>query len=562
MIRAGDSLPDGGATEVDVAIVGAGAVGIAIATRLAGRVPRVALIEAGGVKSKFHQNLDYFKASHVADARHAPTELYRRRMLGGTTSVWGGRCIPFDPEDFAPACARSGWPIAFADVDAYVADALEFLDAGAPEFSVAAALPTHAVRLDRSRDDLVIDRIERFSKPTNVWRKWGTALARCRGMTVIHGAACTNILSNTDGTRAIGLDLKTASHRTHRIVAPTIVLACGGLETPRLLLASRGSRRRGLGNEHDLVGRFFMTHLFGSAGVLRFAAAETARAFDYGLTPDGVYGRRLILLSPAARRRHRICNIVFRPTIVPIGDPSHKDPILSAMFLAKRFIIPEYTRRLGAQADGARRSRTWRGHAANIFFGLPELAAFCAYWTGRRVLATRKLPSVVVRRPDNTYPLEFNAEHMPRTASRVLLSCRETDPLGIPRLVVQWRVHGSEINSICRGYRILAAAVAGSGLGTVHLGSDLEGIVQRTLVAQVGHHIGTARMGADPRSGVVDPNAEVWDTRGLFVSGSAIFPTSGAANPTLTAVALAFRLAEYLVHRYAAASAPIGPGPT
>src|SRR5262245_16960179 len=142
MIRAGDSLSEGGATEVEVAIVGAGAVGVAIAMRLAGRVGRVVLIEAGGAEFKHGQTLKFFKAAQITDARHPPTELYRRRMLGGTTSVWGGRCIPLDLEDFTPAPERSGWPIAFAEVDAHFSDALEFFEAGRPEFSVASSVAT------------------------------------------------------------------------------------------------------------------------------------------------------------------------------------------------------------------------------------------------------------------------------------------------------------------------------------------------------------------------------------------------------------------------------------
>ena len=127
MICAGDSLSDGGTTAVQVAIVGAGAIGIALAVRLAGRVGRIALIEAGDMQFKPAQDLKFFQAAQVDDTRHAPTELNRRRMLGGTTSVWGGRCIPLDPEDFAPACGRPGWPIAFAEFDAHVPHALEFL---------------------------------------------------------------------------------------------------------------------------------------------------------------------------------------------------------------------------------------------------------------------------------------------------------------------------------------------------------------------------------------------------------------------------------------------------
>jgi choline dehydrogenase-like flavoprotein len=121
MIRSGETLTDGGTTQAEVAIVAAGPVAVAI--RLAGRAGRIVLIEARGTQFKPIDNLDYFRAERVDDTRHGPTEHNRRRMLGGTSSVWGGRCIPFDPEDFAPTPERPGWPIAYAEFEAYVADA-------------------------------------------------------------------------------------------------------------------------------------------------------------------------------------------------------------------------------------------------------------------------------------------------------------------------------------------------------------------------------------------------------------------------------------------------------
>jgi len=473
-------------------------------------------------------------------------------MLGGTTSVWGGRCILLDPEDFAPTADRPGWPIAFAEVDAYLRDALDFMDAGPPEFSAVAALPDPPVAPDSSPNDLVLDRIERYSKPTDVWKKWRHKLADSADVTLIHEAACTAILANPEGTRVAALELRTASQRRHKIESQTIVLACGGLETPRLLLASRTARSCGLGNERDLVGRFYMTHLVSSAenvGALRFTGAETARAFDFNKTVDGVYGRRMILLSPEARRRERLPNIVFRPSRPPIDDASHRDSVLSAMFLVRSLLIPpEYARSLAAKLESLPSFQVWRDHGGNIISGIPGLIGFGRKWLARRVLASRKLPSVFLYRKDGRYPLEFNAEQMPNPDSRVSLG-NDVDPLGMPRLVVQWRFTHTELGAICQAFRVLASAVAKSGLGEVLLDPELPDSVRHAIVPQGGHHIGTARMGADAANGVVDSNCELWEPRGLFVAGSAVFPTSGFANPTLTAVALAFRLAEHLAHR-------------
>jgi choline dehydrogenase-like flavoprotein len=436
-------------------------------------------------------------------------------------------------------------------MEAHIAEALKFLDAGEPEFSAASAFPNHPISPKLTASDIVIDRIERYSKPTNLWRKWRATLARYRDVLVIHGATCTSVVTNADGTRAIGLKLRTDLNRLLEVRASMIVLACGGLETPRLLLASRENRTCGLGNEHDLVGRFYMTHLVSDArnvGSLHFTAPETALTFGYDMTSDGVYGRRMILLSPTARERHDVGNIVFRPSRPPIDDVSHGDPVLSAIFLAKSLVIPqEYHRSLIAKA-GTPQSLAWRAHLANTATGLPRLCKFSVDWLTRRVLATRKLPSIFLYRRDGVYPIEFNAEHMPNRESRVLLGT-ETDPFGVPRLIVQWQMRDTELAWICEAYRVLEAAVGKSGLGVVKLDPDLPRRVAETLVPQGGHHIGTVRMGADPQTGVVDQNGQLWGTQGLFVTGAAIFPTSGFANPTLTAVALAFRLADHLIQR-------------
>jgi choline dehydrogenase-like flavoprotein len=552
MICAGESLADGGTTQADIAIVGGGPVGLALAVRLAGRVSRVILVEAGTTKFIAGDNLSFFKAEHVDDERHAPAELYRRRMLGGTTSVWGGRCIPFDPEDFAATPDRLGWPISFDDFNAYVPRALEFLDSGAPEFSASVALPGQAIPVNTTANDLNLDRIERYSKPTNAWQKWGATLTRSNDVTIVKGATCTNVLTNAEGTRVNGLELKTVSNRSHTVVASTIVLACGGLETPRLLLGSRKGLACGLGNERGLVGRFYMSHLVSSAlnaGVLSFASAKTARAFDFAKTVDRVYGRRMILLSPEARQRERLPNIVFRPGRPPMDDATQRDAVLSAMYLVRNLLIPpEYARSMASRLGSLPASQTWRDHGRNIFSGIPELTRFSADWLVRRVLATRKLPSVFFYRKDGRYPLEFNAEQMPNPDSRVTLGS-ETDSFGMPRLKIHWRYFESELDSICRAYRVLALAAVKSGLGEVTFGADLRDSVQRALVPQGGHHIGTVRMGTDASTGVVNSDGEVWGTHGLFVAGTSILPTSGFANPTLTAVALAFRLAEHIVRR-------------
>jgi choline dehydrogenase-like flavoprotein len=372
---------------------------------------------------------------------------------------------------------------------------------------------------------------------------------------VLHGATCTNIVTTPNGNEVVGVEINTPTNGTRKVRARDVVLACGGLETPRLLLASRNHRSCGIGNEHDIVGRYFMTHISGISGLIRFASTAIDREFDYKVAPDGTYVRRLILLSPEAMRRAVVGNIVFRPDIHPIADASHGDSILSAIFLAKRFIIPEYARRLVAVSARDARMSSWRSHGMNVANGLPRLAFFGFDWVRRRILPSRKLPSVFLRRPDTTYPLSFVAEQLPISDSRVLLGA-QTDPYGVPRLVVQWRTCEADMDTVLRGYHVLASAARRSGLGEVSLGPQSRDAVEQIMGPAGGHHIGTVRMGSDPNSSVVDGNCEVWTTKRLFVAGCSVLPSSGYMSPTLTAVALGLRLADDIL-RAANARKPV-----
>ena len=209
--------------------------------------------------------------------------LAMRRPNSTADGCWEGQhrygegvASPSTGRTLDPIRDRPGWPIEFSEVDAYVPDALEFLDAGKPDFSAATALPDHPVPLDRPLNDLDLDRIERYSKPTDVWRKWRNHLTQFQRRDGLQEATCRGVLTNAEGTCVAALEVRTPSHRRHKIVSETIVLACGGFETPRLLLASRATRSHGLGNERDLVGRFYMTHLVSSAenvGVLRLGSS-------------------------------------------------------------------------------------------------------------------------------------------------------------------------------------------------------------------------------------------------------------------------------------------------
>ena len=183
-----------------------------------------------------------------------------------------------------------------------------------------------------------------------------------------------------------------------------------------------------------------------------------------------------------------------------------------------------------------------------------DTTAFLAHWVTRRTLAQRKFPSVILRNRTNRFSLEMHGEQIPRADSRITLGS-QIDALGMPQLRVDWRYSAGDIESIRGTLDLMVTEFERSGVARLDYDREtLEEDLMR-FGAYGGHHIGTTRMGTDPRSSVVDANCRVHSVRNLFIAGSAVFPTSSQANPTLTLIALSLRLGRHLAQRLAPAPA-------
>jgi choline dehydrogenase-like flavoprotein len=191
-------------------------------------------------------------------------------------------------------------------------------------------------------------------------------------------------------------------------------------------------------------------------------------------------------------------------------------------------------------------------HLRNVLADPLDTAAFLAHWVTRRTLAQRKFPSVILRNRSNRFSLEVHGEQAPRADSRVTLTDK-VDALGMPQLRIDWRYGADDIASVDRTLALVASELERTGAGRLEVDRDtLEEDLLR-FGAYGGHHIGTARMGTDPRTSVVDADCRVHSVRDLYVAGSAAFPTSSQANPTLTLIALSLRLGKHLGERLAPA---------
>jgi choline dehydrogenase-like flavoprotein len=546
MIIDARDLPDGATLTADVCIVGAGAAGITLALELAKDSIDVLVLESGGLRpEKATQEL---YSGTVADERlHSPPDTYRQRRFGGTTTIWGGRCMPLDPIDFERRdyMPNSGWPVDLSALMPYYPEANRLCEAGEFSYSAAAAFhrPLRPMIEGFESPLFTTDSLERFSCPTDFGARYGRRLRAAPRVRVVLHANVTRIQLDAAGLRVESLAVRTLEGKNLKATAKQVVLAAGGLEVARLLLASRDVQPGGIGNGRDVVGRYYMCHLAGTIGALAVDKPLGSVWNGYDVSDEGVYCRRRIALSPDAQREHRLGNFIARLHHPRITDPEHRNAILSLLFLAK-FVIPyEYGKRLHGGEPAT--LRMWLQHVRNVAIGPFDAAGFAWHMLKDRRLAERKFPSIIIKPKANLFSLDFHAEQQPTPESRVELM-QDVDALGVPKLRVDWRYTPVDVDTVSRSIALLAREIERTGAGVfTYDPADIEFEMTR-YGAYGGHHIGTARMGTDPAHSVVDPDCRVHGVSNLSIASCAVFPTSSQANPTLTVVALALRLAARL----------------
>jgi choline dehydrogenase-like flavoprotein len=524
-----------------VCIIGAGAAGISLACELDGCGFDVLLIEAGGLASRVG---DFYEGSSTHP--HPDPTQFRRVGFGGTTAVWGGRCVPFDPIDFERRdyIANAGWPIGYEEVSRFYPGAMEYCDAGRLDFLARTSLPGAGPLMPGFVGDETVDadHIERYSLPTDFGRRYRDRLHKSKNVTVMLGLRCFRLDRAAGEDRIESAEFIGQSGSLLSIRADVFVLATGGIEVPRLLLAS-DLTGTGFGNLSDCLGRFYMCHFEGTCA--RIVPQNKPVAFRFERTTDGVYCRRQIRFTPTAQRTHHLRNTVFRLHFPSYADASHGSSVMSAIYLAKSVLVPEYRAILQQHTDVT--GSPPLQHIVNVLRGLPALAGFAGDWLFRMRLAKRKLPYTLVPNADGSYPLEFNVEQTPDASNRITLR-EDRDRHGVPRVHIAWRIGDQDAQAALRAFQLLRASLEHSGAGRLLFDDNqLAGQIARSI--PLGHHIGTARMAASSSTGVVDGKCAVFGLPNLYVASSAVFPTCSHANPTLTIVALAMRLAQHLRSR-------------
>jgi choline dehydrogenase-like flavoprotein len=572
-----ENLADLGAASVldtDIAIVGGGPAGLTIAREFIGTSTRVLVLESGLLEeAPEHAALNSLESDgepRTAAQRQKRVAFHgqstavwsdtaqpygvRCRALGGSSHAWAGKSAAFDAVDFAQRSwvPHSSWPISRESLDSYLDRAADVLNLGPNVYDgrlwdlMGVAPPSPPFDADglrpffwqfaRSRLDHLD--IMRFGREFVTFK--------ADNIRVLLNATVRQIRISEDGSRFEGLEITTIDGVRSRVTAKVAVIAAGGIENPRLLLASNAVHSRGIGNAHDLVGRFLMDHP--SARVGYFEARDVKPIIDrfgfYGLRHGGrthMYSHGLAL-TPAVQEREGLLN----SALFFMAERSPDDPWDAIKRLVKRNSTQPLHDAISAVS-----------HVGLLAKGI-----------GMKLLASDATPgflkdlivNTAIRYSPNLVAKEFQSrglphklmgvsieaitEQRPNPDSRITLS-EKRDALGVPLAKANWRINDEERRTIVRLARLAKETFVRAGLPAPQLEPWVaEGRPNDAVIIDMAHMIGTTRMSDSPTSGVVDRDCQVHGVQGLYVAGSSTFPTSGHANPTLMILSLAIRLAD------------------
>ncbi|CAG2159695.1 FAD-dependent oxidoreductase [Cupriavidus numazuensis] len=520
-----------------VCIIGAGVAGITLALELQRAGIATCLLESGGFKPD-DETRDLYRGENVG-LPYTFADGSRSRYLGGSSNCWGGWCRPLDPwdlerRDWVP---NSGWPFGLDTLTPYYQRTHDVLKLGPDNFDPAwweAAIGRADVRRLPLTGGKIRDTISQFSPPARFGKLYREALSQAHRVRVYLYANVVSIDTNPDATAVTQVSVRTLNGRSMKVAAQVFVLAAGGIENARLLLASSHTQSVGLGNGNDLVGRYFMDHPRLMSGDVRFRP-QWARnklydiKYHYQNAAVSAHGQHIssqFALRPEVLQREGLLNsrVWFYSMFYGEGSAGAE-----ALIRAKQALLKKDQPGYRPASD----LLTMLRHPVDtVGFGLTRLLQ------PRSLISGVRMQAIVEAEPD--------------PESRVTLS-DQRDALGIPRVRVSWKLGSLVQRTFDRTFALLAEELAQSGVADVTLDPPVEGSAWPAQLEGTWHHMGTTRMHVSPRQGVVDPDCRVHGIGNLYIGGSSVFPTVGANFPTITIAALALRLADHLAARLATA---------
>ncbi|MBW9117336.1 GMC family oxidoreductase [Rhizobium cauense] len=514
-----------------VCVVGAGPVGLALAISLANKGLRVLLLESG----RSSRNLQAQALSQLASLNpeyHGHSDATVVRAVGGSTLRWGGRCVELDDIDFDERehVSEGKWPIGHGEIRPYYSAARSFL---------TAEIDLLPVKNEVSDFDVSLETWARIKNTAHANR---SVIATLHDLVVV--SECTILALNVERERGRILSLDCIKHGArHKLTAPAFVLSAGGRENARLLLEAQCTHPQLFCGDSGPLGRYYMGHLTGEISAIRFASSHLAERHFFKTSPTGTVYRHRLKPSKDVQRHRHLLNIAFWP------DSPTPDEVLNGNGAGSLLHLIRHAASKSCRTAPKPHSLTQealKAHFKNAFAD-PWQTIVGGVGMARRRLTPANGPRTVHISPSNTYVMRYHSEQLAAAHNRVSLS-HKRDEYGCRRLNVDFNFATEDFASVIRAHDAMNDWLIRTGFGTMTYLRPMETMEQwvREQAVDGYHQIGLTRMSSKANTGIVNENCRVHDLENLYIAGSSVFPTSGQANPTLPAVALAMRLADHL----------------
>jgi choline dehydrogenase-like flavoprotein len=530
MIIDARKIEDGSMLHTTVCIIGAGVAGITLALEFKKYDIDVCLLESGG----FAADKNSRDLVNGENEGHPYTfgDGSRSRFLGGSSNCWGGWCSPFTEGDMEKRdwVAHSGWPISLTELKPYYQRCHPILKLGPynydPVFWEKSINRPNVSRVPFVSGN-VTDSISQFSPHVKMGVLYGDELKSSLKIRTFLYANVTDIIADESGETITMVQVKTFSGNSFHLKAKLFVLATGGIENARLLLTSNAVQPNGIGNENDLVGRFFMDHPRAFAGCLKL---------DRQWKNNRLYNIRYHYhdRTVSAHNQNVACQFVLAPELL------RKEALLRSRISLHSYLHSEGSK--GVLAATRFKDRIFKRRSEGFSFRKDLVSIVTRPWeVGIYGLGTKLITGPLVK----DVKFQIIMEQAPNPSSRITLS-NEKDHLGIRRVKVNWQLGELEQRTFNRTLQIVADELQKAGVIKHYSLNMIENNDWPKELTGTWHHMGTTRMHDSPKSGVVDRNCRVHNTKNLFIAGSSVFPTAGSNFPTFTLTALAIRLAEFI----------------
>lgn len=494
-----------------VCVIGGGIAGLVLAMRLAQSGISVHLLEAGGLSPE-ERSQQLFLADMKSDV-HLGATAGRHRTFGGSSTRWGGQLLPFTADVFSPPPGTPSlpWPIQESTLEPYYAEIQKMVGVDALPFT-ADLLPA----LDRSEPPPSADITVRFSKwipfkRRNLAHTFGAeALVHPLVTIFTHANALELVGAGHDAVESLRVVNYTGCE--FRFAATHFVVCAGTIESSRLLLCSPD-----VPNPHDQTGRYFHDHVsYHAAKIVSPAREQILELFGPSYV-DGTTHTAKLEASPSLRSCESLQGVMAHIVILEPEDSG---------VAAIRDLLRSLQRRELKQAIST--------NLIPVIRGIEDVARlwYCSHFKKRR--AVTKLATLM---------LNIDVEQAPHPDNRITLSATETDAIGLPRTVLDWRVRAPELDTAVRFVPFLRKYLSAAGL------ESLEWEREAPAMVDTYHMMGGLRMGVDPASSVVDADLKVHGLSNLHVASCAVFPSGSSSNPTFTLMAMTLRLADRLAEK-------------